>query len=275
MAEPINVESVVADLSKPENAQELNQTLNDAFKEATTTPAEKAADAQPAENKQPEVANPKGEAPAKAEEPSKDAGEPVKPKSRVETLLEDRNNAKTEAAEKQTEVQTLTKQVETLSALVEKLTSGKGSEADGAGNDDVADDEPMTKKQVDAYLEKKLAEQAEASNSKANAEKSINDQIQALENDKETPDYKEHTENLKAIMAKHPTLTAYAAYKMLQGQGIIPMDGVNVSNANRTGTGTRSKTNLLDSKSATDMSQNDLLSHLKSAEKSGELDGLI
>lgn len=266
MAEPINVESVVADLSKPENAQELNQTLNDAFKEATT-PAERTADAQPAENKQ--------EEPAKAEEPSKEAGEPVKPKSRVETLLEDRNAAKTEAAEKQTEVQVLTKQVETLSALVEKLTSGKGGEAADAGNDDGADDQPMTKKEVDAYIERKLQEKAQADNSQTDAEKSINDQIQALETNKQTPDAKEYANELKAIMAKHTSLSAYAAYRMLQGEGVIPMEGVNVSNANRTGTGIRSKTNLLDSKSAADMSQADALAYLKGAEKSGDLNGLI
>ena len=48
MGNELNVGEVVAELSKPENAAELNQTLNDAFKEATT-PAEKTADAKPAE----------------------------------------------------------------------------------------------------------------------------------------------------------------------------------------------------------------------------------
>ena len=266
MGNELNVGEVVAELSKPENAAELNQTLNDAFKEATT-PAEKTADAKPAENKQ--------EAPSGDDLSKDEAGEPVKPKSRVEVLLEDRNVAKTEAAEKQTKVQTLTKQVETLSALVEKLTSGKGNEADAVKIDDVADDEPMTKKQVDAYLERKLQEKAEAANSEANAEKSINDQIQALETNKQTPDAKEYANELKAIMAKHTSLSAYAAYRMLQGEGVIPMEGVNVSNANRTGTGNRSKTNLLDSKSAADMTQADALSYLKGAEKSGDLNGLI
>jgi hypothetical protein len=35
MAEPINIEKVVDDLSKPENKGELEKSLNDAFKEAT------------------------------------------------------------------------------------------------------------------------------------------------------------------------------------------------------------------------------------------------
>jgi tRNA splicing endonuclease len=165
--------------------------------------------------------------------------------------------------------------VETLSKLVETLTSGKGNEADVVKLDDVADDEPMTKKQVDAYFSKKLAEQAETANSTANAEKSINDQIQALETNKQTPDAKDYADDLKAIMAKHTSLSAYAAYRMLQGEGVIPIDGVNRSNANRTGTGTRSKTNLLDSKSAADMSKDDMLTYLKGAEKSGDLNGLI
>lgn len=264
MSNELNVESVVADLSKPENKAELNQTLNDAFKEATTPAEPKPAEAQVAENK------------VGTEELSKEnAGEVVKPKSRVENLLADRNAANTEAAEKQTEVQVLTAQVENLTKVIEKLTTGKGNEANDAGNDDGADDKPMTKKEVDEYLAKKELDKTQSIQSAEAAEKSINDQIQALETDKETPNAKEYSEDLKAIMAKHPTLTAYAAYKMLQGQGIIPMDGVINSNANRTGTGNRSKTNLLESKSAADMTQNDALAHLKEAEKSGELGGLI
>lgn len=266
MGQELNVGEVVAELSKPENAAELNQTLNDAFKEATT-PAEKPADAKPAENKQ--------EVTPSGDDPSKKAGEDAKPKSRVEVLLEDRNIAKAEAAEKQTEVQTLTKQVEILSALVEKLSSGKASETNDAGNDDGADDKPMTKKEVDAYLERKLQEKADLQNSAANAEKSVSEQIQALETNKETPNAKEYADELKAVMAKHTSLSAYAAYRMLQGEGIIPIEGVNRSNANRTGTGTRSKTNLLESKSAADMSQAEALAYLKGAEKSGDLNGLI
>lgn len=267
MGNELNVGEVVKELSKPENSAELNQTLNDAFKEATT-PAEPTADATPAENKQEEA--PKGD------EPSKQAGEDNKPKSRVEVLLEDRNAAKTEAANKQTEVQVLTTQVENLTKLIEDLKSGKANETnDAANNDDGADDQPMTKKEVDAYLERKLQERATAEASLANAEKSVSEQIQALETNKETPNAKDYANELKAIMAKHTSLSAYAAYRMLQGEGVIPMEGVNVSNANRTGTGNRSKTNLLDSKSAADMSQTEALSYLKGAEKSGDLNGLI
>lgn len=261
------VEAVTAELSKPENKAELESTLNDAFKQGTETPAEaKPAEAAPAaEQKTGEETIP----PKEGEDLSKKAGEADEKGNRVKELLADRNVAETEAANKQTEVQALTKQVADLAKIITDLKAGKTGEA-AVVDDDGADDKPMTKKEVDAYLEKKLQEKNSASEQLAAAEKSIANQIQALETNKETPYSKDFTVEIKSAMIKFPGMNAYAAYCMLVGANVIPGADVK-SNANRTGTGNRSKTNLLDNKKPEDMSQAELLSYLKGQEKSGEL----
>ncbi len=259
----VNVDEVVEELSKPENKAELDKALNDAFNEATTADA-KTAEAQPAENKTSEDLS--------QDQPgdkSGEAGDSEPKKTRYESLLEDRNVARTEAAQKQTEVETLTKRVEELSSVIEKFT-GKGNDA----TDDVGTDEPLTKEAIDALVEQKLKEKIEASQSADATEKSISDQIQALENKKDTPDAKNYADDLKALMVKHPTISAYAAYRMLQGEGVIPTEGGS-SNANKTGTGSRSRTNLLDSKKPDDMSTDEMTAYLRAQEKAGNLSGQI
>ena len=269
MADEIKVDDVVNELSKPENKAELEQTLSNAFNEGTQTADAKTAEAAAAEKTGTED-------PAKAADPSKqNAGEVNEKKSRVELLLEDRNVAETEAANKQTEVQTLTKQVETLTEMITKLTGKDGVGAKSDNDDDAADDKPMTKKEAKEYVENLLKEKSEASTKSEAADKSITDQIQALETNKETPHAKDFTEEIKAAMTKFPGMKAYAAYCMLVGANVIPGAGTIVSNANRTGTGNRSKTNLLDNKKPGDMSQAEAFAFLKGAEKSGDLEGLI
>jgi len=287
MSEPINVEARVDELSKPENQAELESIITGQFNDAINPAGSKPADGDKAPEQKP--AEP-GDNPKPAEDtPPADKGEPSKPGEkkageeankgdRVKQLLTDRNVAENKAAETLTENQILSKQVETLTALVEKLTSGKGGEGDGTkpeGDDPSADDKPMTKKEVDEYLERKLNEKNQSSEKEKAAEKSITDQIQALDTNEATPNAKEYAEDLKAIMAKHPTLSAYAAYRMLQGEGIIPTEDIGQSNANRTGTGNRSKSNLLKNKKPEDMSQAELEAHLKAEERSGGLQGLI
>jgi len=260
------VTEATAELSKPENKAELEQTLAKAFNEGTQPADAKPAAADEVENKGDED---KGQP---ADDPSKkNAGEADKKPNRFEELLADRNAAKIEAAEKQTEVQTLTKQVEVLTKAIEGLKAGNGGEGADADDSEGADDKPMTKKEVDAYLERKLNERNAASDQSAAAEKSITEQIQALETKKGTPNAKEYTDELKAVMAKHPSITAYMAYRSLQGEGIIPIDGATRSNANRTGTGGRSKTNLLDTKNPESMTQAELLAQINAAHKSGDL----
>lgn len=250
------IDQIISDPAK------LSEALNESFKEQTNTPAEAA----PAENK----SDDKAEVEVKVTPPADNSSEADQKKSRVETLLEDRNIAKSAAADAQTEVQILTKRIEDLTKLVE----GKAGNADDQGANGTADDQ-NSGKTVAELVAIEVAKLEAAKNATVDAEKSIVDQIQALDSDKETPNANEYTNDLKAVMAKHPTLTAYAAYKMLQGQGIIPMDGVAPSNANRTGTSNRSKTNLLDTKKAEDMTMDEQLAFLKGAEKSGDLKGLI
>lgn len=270
--EKVNIETVVDDLSKPENKAELEKSLNDAFKEATNSADDKTA--APDEGDQKDVSKdkkPEGDDPSKQK-----AGEDdKKPANRVEELLHDRNVAKTEAANKQTEVQALTKQISDLTKLVQDLQSGKGGERANSDDGEGTDDKPMTKKEIDAYLAKKEQEKAEVSNSTAAAEKSIADQIQALEADKDAPHAKDFIDLLKKGMQAHPTLSAYAVYCMYVGAGQIPGVEVARSNANRTGTSNRSKTNLLNTKNPADMTQAERLAFLKGAEKSNDLKGLI
>lgn len=267
MADPINLETVVDDLSKPENAGELNKALNDAFKEATNPLADNTAAPIPGDNKV-----------TPSEDPSQQkAGDDNKaPTNRIDDILADRNAAKAEAADKQTEVQTLTKQVETLAKLVEDLKSGKpGEKAVADSTDDGADDKPMTNKDIDAYFEKKLQEQSATKTQSEAAEKSITEGIQALDTNKETPHASKFQAEIRKVMETFPNMKADVAYATLVGKGIIPADNIVSSNANRTGTGNRSKTNLLDTKKPTDMSQDEALSFLKGAEKAGDLNGLI
>lgn len=268
MADPINIETVVDTLSKPENKGELDKALNDAFKEATTsgdnnTPA-------PAENKVVEKQT-EGEDPSKQK-----AGEAdKKPASRIDEILADRNEAKAEAAEKQTEVQALTKQVETLAKLVEDLKAGKTDERAGdAKNDDSTDDKPMTKKEVDEYIEKKLSEKQSVAQQSEAAEKSIVDAIQALETKPGYENSSKYSKELKQVMDAFPKMKADVAYDLLKGRGVIPNEVLN-SNANRTGTGNRSKTNLLDTKKPEDMTQAEAFAHLMGEEKAGTLKGII
>jgi polyhydroxyalkanoate synthesis regulator phasin len=268
MADEIKVDDVVNELSKPENKAELEQTLSNAFNEGTQTADAKTAEAKPAEKTGTEE-------PANADDPSKKAGEVNEKKSRVELLLEDRNVAEATAANAQTEVQTLTKQVENLTKVIETLTGKDGAGAQPGNTDDAADDKPMTKKEAKEYVENLLKEKSEASTKSEAADKSITDQIQALETNKETPHAKDFTAEIKSAMVKFPGMKAYAAYCMLVGANVIPGVGASASNANRTGTGNRSKTNLLDNTKPGDMSQAEAFAFLKGAEKSGDLEGLI
>lgn len=274
MSENLNAEAKVAELLQPGQEAALEQALTEEFNSATKPAESKPAEADEAETK---IANP-GEKTSDKEgahlQPGEKAGEADtnNKENSFKNLLADRNEAKAKAAEALTENQILSKQVSELTELVQKLSAGNSN--DGAANDDSADDTPLTKKEVDAYLEQKLQEKLAASQKTEAAEKSLVEEIRALEENKLTPNAKEYADDIKAIMSKHPTLSAYAAYRMLQGEGIIPGE-VFSSNANRTGTGNRSKSNLLKNVKPGDMTQAELEAHLKNEEKSGNLNGLI
>lgn len=271
MSETLNAETRLEGLSQPGNEAELENTLAAEFSAATTTAESKPADGQTPEKN---IADPVKETP-QGDEPSKTgsdkAGEAAAPTDRFKQLLADRNEAKSAAAEAQTENQILSKQVSELTNLVEKLAAGNPSErAESANSDDSADDKPLTKKEAKEYVENLLKERSEVSEKQATAEKSIAEEIQALESNKETPNAKEYAEDIKSLMAKHPTISAYAAYRMLQGEGIIPSEGIS-SNANRTGTGNRSKSSLIKNKNAGDMTQAEREAYLFEEQSAGNL----
>lgn len=269
MADAPTIESVVDDLSKPENRAELEKSLNDAFKEATTPADDKTAAPDPGDNKdvKDEDDADKGEDPSK-----KDAGEgDKKPANRIEDLLADRNAAKKEAAEAQTEVQTLTKQVENLTKLVEKLSTGKPDER--TGGDAGADDNAKGKTLAELVAEE-VAKITQATNASADAEKSIVEGIQALNDKPEYPNAAKFQSELKRVMETYPGMKAAAAYGFLVGNGIIPSETAK-SNANRTGTSGRSNTKLMNTKKPADMTQAESLAFLKEQEKAGALKGVI
>lgn len=281
MSEQINVEARVDELSKPENKAELESVLNSQFNQATNSADENTAAGQEPENNIPNVDPENTVEPANAEPqpaaPSKDdknTGEGANKGDRYKDLLADRNQAKETAAEALTENQVLAKQVSDLTDLIQKLVSEKnqngdvnapGAEApaDGNNNKDLASI-------INEILDKRESEKSSA----LNAEKSIIDSIQKLEGNSETPHAKEYQSDIKQLMEKHPSISAYMAYMALVGSGRIPSGKIS-SNANKTGTGNRTKSGLTTSKNVNDMTQAEMEAHLRQEEASGALKGQI
>lgn len=263
MAEaPKSATEIVNDLSQPGKEAELAKVISEEFSEKTT-PAEvkPAATDAPVENKDD---NPDNKDDLSKAGDNK-AGEDNK-NDRVKDLLADRNEARNAAAEAQTTIQTLSKKLEDQGKLLEQLLSGKAGEGDGEKPS--ADD--LKGKTMQQLINEEIDRREAAKNANSDAEKSITDAIQALESNPETPKSKEFSADIKALMVKHPTISAYMAYMALVGSGKIPSD-TTPSNANRTGTGKRSKTNLVDNKPVGDQSQAELEAQLRAAEKSGTL----
>lgn len=283
MSDTKSVEARVDELSKPGNEAELSKVLDAEFNAATNP-----ADSKPADGQKPETtpANPDnktapadGAKPAEGGEPSNaggdKAGEGADKGDRYKDLLADRNEAKANAAQAQIENQILSKQVADLTALVQKLATGKGGEGDGAKPGEGAPSaDDLKGKDIATIINEILDKREQSKSAAADAEKSITEAIQSLEKNPETPKAKEYEADIKALMVKHPTISAYAAYRMLQGEGIIPSEAIS-SNANRTGTGNRSKSNLLKNKRPEDMTTAELEAHLKAEERAGGLQGLI
>lgn len=273
MSEPINVEARVDELSKPENKSELNNILNAEFNAGTQQPEAKTEEAAPAEQAKPaeEKIGTEDNKGGNADDPSKNAGEAETRKSKVAELLADKNAANGSAAEAQTEVQILSKRVEDLTKLLEKSV-GKGSEAatGNGGADDLNTEKPIAQQVTEEIA--KIEQQKQAI---IDAEKSLDTAVQALEENKDTPNAKDFKEEIKMVMKKFPSMSAVGAYGFLVGNDVIPKDVLSPSNANRTGTGNRSKTTLLDNKKPEDMSQAEAFAYLKQEEKAGNLKGQI
>lgn len=293
MADELNVEQKVDELSKPGNEAELESTLNNEFNEQTSaddapaggdnTPQNNDVNNQPPEN-QPA---PEGGEPAPAGEPAPEGtGEPLKEggeagegnkpndtQDRFKKILTSRNEAKNEAAEAQTDNQILSKQVKDLTDLVQKLANGDKGEDQPKLEDLTADE--LKGKDIKTILSEMLDEREANKTSQEAAEKSDITEIKALETNPDTPNSAQYNEQIAEVMKKHTTLSAYAAYRLLQGEGIIPSEGIGTSNANKTGTGNRSKSGLRVNKSAKNMTVEEQEAHLRAEEKNGGLVGII
>lgn len=278
MAEPKDVNAVVDELSKPGNEAELAKTLNNEFNEISggDEPGgdKPKTDGAPSDNQPAPAKTGDGEhSNDGGNNDGADNGDNKKP-DRFKDLLADRNEARDLAAGKQTDNQILTKQVKDLTDLVQKLVANGGKAQEDGGNDGqpaADDDKPMTKKEALAFLEETLNKRKQADSQAEVAEKSITEAITALETNPATPEAKEYAAEIKALMVKHPTISAYAAYRMLQGEGVIPIEGAGGSNANKTGTGKRSKGGLIKNKKAEDMTQAEAEAHLRNEQAAGTL----
>jgi hypothetical protein len=233
--------NVVDDLSKPENEAALNKALTDELKtQEGDTPADKTPEASP---------KPEGN---KEKTLSDDNKQPEKA-DKIKNLLSSRNEARDAAAKAELDAQAKEQRIKDLEAENERLKSGNKGEGDD--NQPSADDKPLTK----AEVEKLLAERESSEIKKAAAEKADVAEVDALKENKSTPNSEEYRDDILEIMKKHPTLSAYAAYKMLQGDGIIPFDDASASsNASKLNTGDKTKANLLKDKKPEDMSDAEL-----------------
>lgn len=238
----VALDAKVDDLSKPGNEAALDKALTDEISgQEGAKPADKTPDNSP---------KPEGD---KGKSPSGDDKVPEKA-DKIKTLLSDRNEARNAAAQAELDATAKEQRIKDLEAENERLKSGNKGEGDDK-NAPSTDDKPLTK----AEVEKLLAERESSETKKAAAEKANAAEVDALKDNKNTPNAEDYRDDILSVMQKHPTLTAYAAYKMLQGDGIIPFDDASAgSNASKLNTGDNTKANLMRDKKPEDMSDAEL-----------------
>jgi len=266
-----DLEAKVDDLSKPGNEEALNKALNDDFSQTEDPAQEDPKEEKPEADPEPEGDNPDEEdGEGDGDDPSqdnkdtnKDDKQPSK-KDKVKSLLADRNEAREARAEAELENAAKDKKITDLEAENARLKSG--DEGDG-------DEDPSADKQSLDDLIKKGVEKALGDRDNATAaEKSDIAEVEALRTNKNTPDSKSYEADIKDAMTSHPTLSAYAAYRMLQGEGIIPTDTASVnSNADKLNTGSQPKNNLIKDKNPDDMSTTELEAHIKKEQAAGRI----
>lgn len=284
MNENQNVEARVDELSKAGNEAELEKVLSLEFNNEENPAEDKTADDDKSEknnvnsdeNNQDKSEDDNKSNDKNSEDHSNDGdkntGDKADKTNRIKDLLADRNKAKEEAAKAQSENSILSKRIEDLTELVQKLTSDKTGEGDKSeDNSDLSADEIKSKEDV-AKLVEEILEKKQLESSKAlDAEKSITEGIQELISKKDDfPNAENFKKEITDVMKQFPTMKARAAYALLKGDGIIPSEEIS-SNANRTGTSGRSKSNLIKSKNADDMTQAEREAYLFDQQKSGTL----
>ena len=267
----------VDDLMKPENEAQLSEALDQEFKESTE---EKPEDSGTSDQKKdtsdqaPEGDKQKAsEGDQKPDQTSNQTNDEAgnKKEDRYSELLKDRNEAKDQAAKDSGEKDELLSRISELEKKVADK-DGKTGEDDESFTDDQKDG--VSSSQVEDIVKKALSERDEATG----AEKSIADGVKALSEKKGIEHAADFTKEISGIMAKHSSMSAYAAYRMLQGEGIIPSDNEASanSNANRMGTGSRSNSGLRNSKRPEDMTTAELDAAVeKDFGKGGKYEGQI
>lgn len=284
MSENQNVEARVDELSKAGNEAELEKVLSSEFNNEVNPAEDKTADDDKSEKNDvnsDENNQDKSEDDNKSDDKNsedhsndgdKNTGDKADKTNRVKDLLADRNKAKDEAAKAQSENSILSKRIEDLTELVQKLTSDKTGEGDKSeDNSDLSTDEIKSKEDI-AKLVEDILNKKQAESSKAlDAEKSITEGIQELISKKnDFPNAENFKKEITDVMKQFPSMKAKAAYALLKGDGIIPSEEIS-SNANRTGTSGRSKSNLIKSKDANDMTQAEREAYLFNQQASGTL----
>ena len=136
-----------------------------------------------------------------------------KPKTtadRFAEILSDRNEARRKASEAQAEKDALANKVAELEATI--ATIKKTGEGDETNKKDVATTKALTQEEVMDLVNKKVSEVLSVKEQATLAEKSTVDEINATAEKAEFAGIKGREEELKSVMAKHPTLLPLLTY---------------------------------------------------------------
>jgi len=244
------LEKQVDDLSKPENETELNKVLTDELSQS----------GDPAQNDP----KPQDDDPLKDQTDPSNDDKPVEKADKIKNLLADRNEAREAAAKAELDAQTKEKMIADLKAENERLKSGDKGDEDNSSTDKNKSVDQLVKEAVEKALSQR--QQSEA------AEKSDIAEVEALKENKSTPNAAEYEKDIRELMIKHPTISAYAAYRMLQGEGVIPKDDASISsNSDKLNTGDQPKHNLVKGVDPSNMTLEEQEAHLKVEASSGRL----
>lgn len=242
------LEKQVDDLSKPENETELNKVLTDELSQS----------GDPAQNDP----QPQDDDPLKDQTDPSNDDKPVEKADKIKNLLADRNEAREAAAKAELDAQTKEKMIADLKAENERLKSGDKGDEDNSSTDKNKSVDQLVKEAVEKALSQR--QQSEA------AEKSDIAEVEALKENKLTPNSEEFRQEILDGMKKHPTASAYFIYKGLQGEGIIPSDNASVnSNADRLNTGDQPKNNLIKDVNPNDMTTAQQEEYLRKEQAAG------
>lgn len=251
-----------------ENQKTAEQQLDELSKdpkalEAALNAELSAADNQGADQK------PSGES-----DPNSGDGESKKKTTadRFAEILSDRNEARQKALEAEAEKNKLANKVAELESTLATLQkTGVSTEDPKDPNAAVKDDKALTPDAIMKLVNDKVSEILSTKEQAALAEKSIVDEISATAEKPEFAGIKGREKELEGIMAKHPTLTAAAAYLLLVGIEKGQASDGEGSNAGKLGLGGRPNSDLLRDKKPAEMSTTELTAELTRLANSGQL----